>query len=55
VPEERSLRQRNADALGLMAETLLARGAEGLPAGGRHQVQVHVDVDACWRGCANAQ
>lgn len=36
----------NADALALMAETLLAGGAQELPAGERHQVVVHVDAAA---------
>ena len=37
---------RRADALTLMAETLLERGAEGLSPGERHQVVVHVDAQS---------
>jgi hypothetical protein len=35
----------NADALVLMAETVLAHGATPAPGGERHQIVVHVDVD----------
>ncbi len=41
-----SWRERQADALTLLAETLLAHGPRGLPAGDRHQVNVHVNVNA---------
>jgi hypothetical protein len=34
---------RNADALALMAETLLTRGANAASAGDRHLVTVHID------------
>jgi hypothetical protein len=38
--------ERQADALTLVAETLLAHGPRGLPAGDRHLVHVHVNVSA---------
>jgi len=37
---------RNADALGLMAETLLATGTSRRPGGERHELVVHVDAEA---------
>jgi hypothetical protein len=37
--------ERQADALTLVAETLLAHGARGLAAGDRHLVSVHVNVN----------
>ncbi len=41
-----SWRERQADALTLLAETLLAHGPRGLAAGDRHQVNLHVNVNA---------
>jgi hypothetical protein len=43
-PADTCFAARRADALGLMSETLLAKGAEGLSPGERHQVVVHVDA-----------
>jgi len=55
VREGRSWRCRQADALALLAESTLARGAEALPAGERHTVQVHVDLDALREAPTGAQ
>lgn len=55
VREGRSWKCRQGDALALLAETTLARGAEALPAGERHTVQVHVDLDALRETPAGAQ
>ncbi|MGH2837892.1 MAG: DUF222 domain-containing protein, partial [Thermoleophilaceae bacterium] len=41
---------RNADALGLMAETLLATGPAARTGGDRYQVVVHVDAEAIGGG-----
>ena len=43
-PAETCFVARRADALVLMSETLLAKGAEGLTPGEKHQVVVHVDA-----------
>jgi hypothetical protein len=58
LPDE-SFAARRADALVLMAETLLAHGAAELSPGERHQVVVHVDAavlsDACCDGRAEIE
>jgi Domain of unknown function (DUF222) len=36
---------QRADALGLMAESFLAHGAEALSGGDRHQVVIHVSAE----------
>jgi len=43
--EKQSYSARRADALVLMAESLLANGAASRPAGERHHIVVHVDAE----------
>ena len=47
--------QRNADALVVLAETMLASGPAPGPGGARHQVNIHTDLDALLDDAVAAQ